>query len=268
MLPTATAGQCGPVFTCLPDCLPARLPALLAAPACRCTGRTLATFTALRSGMRRPRHWLLTPTPTQTGAPARRRTAPAPAPARPQKTSGCLGQKRVARQMRLRRFWVERKARVARRARGARGERGRRRMMGAGTARCCPGGCRQSASRQQCQVRARHAASSAGQSQCTCGALLGLLAAGCPRAGGLPAGAPSPPHCARPSPRAPCLGLPPAAEFGSTAVISGKSCCLMRKRVLTQTLAGRPIWASAGQYAVTLTVAGPPPPGWVRSGLG
>ena len=58
-----------------------------------------------------------------------------------------------------------------------------------------------------------------------------------------------------------CLHFLAAAEFGTTAIISGKTCCLVRKRVLTHTLAGRPIWASAGQYAVTLTIAGPPPPG-------
>ena len=57
-----------------------------------------------------------------------------------------------------------------------------------------------------------------------------------------------------------------AAEWGTTGIVHGKSCCLMRKRVLGKSATGLPVWVSASQYAVLVTVAGPPPTRSVGSG--
>ncbi|EFN57874.1 hypothetical protein CHLNCDRAFT_57000 [Chlorella variabilis] len=50
-----------------------------------------------------------------------------------------------------------------------------------------------------------------------------------------------------------------SAELGTSGVISGKSCCVLRGRVRGVTPAGRTVWAQASQYAVLWTVIGPPP---------
>ena len=59
----------------------------------------------------------------------------------------------------------------------------------------------------------------------------------------------------------PTLLLPlcaPAAEWGTTGVLAGKSAAVLRDRVLGTTPAGRAVWAHASQYAVLFSVAGPP----------
>jgi len=63
------------------------------------------------------------------------------------------------------------------------------------------------------------------------------------------------------APTTSCWPHPPvhAAEFGLTAVVNGKSCCLHRNRVLTTSPAGRPVWEPAACYAVLFTVGGPSP---------
>ncbi|KAI3425260.1 hypothetical protein D9Q98_009028 [Chlorella vulgaris] len=50
-----------------------------------------------------------------------------------------------------------------------------------------------------------------------------------------------------------------SVERGSTGAVHGKTSPLNRKRVLTVSAAGQPVWVSAEQYSVLFTVGGPPP---------
>jgi len=51
----------------------------------------------------------------------------------------------------------------------------------------------------------------------------------------------------------------PAGTVGASGVIAGKTCPVLRKRVLTTSPAGHPVWVNVESYSVLFTTGGPPP---------